>query len=315
MLGSEGVSPRAALPHRDPMTDSPTPADSAYARPECVFCGGSACPVALAQPKFVVRRCPSCTVMWCDPTRFDQSFNPDNEEAYLETQRELDEENVTRLELLQQIAPASSHPRLLELGCMHGDFVKLASEAGYSCEGLDLSETAVKTAARVAPGMVRLGTVDGEIPTGSLDVIAAFNVIEHMDDPHVFLDHASRALRPGGVLILETPRQESLFHHIMFAQGRLRGSGTSSGIGVHPGTHIFKFGNQAWRKILARRGFEVVTLEGKSTPLRQLFAKRDRPLHERVAIRSFDTLARLTGLENRLILIARRRPDADDSAA
>lgn len=252
--------------------------------------------------------------MWCDPTRFDQSFNPDNEDAYLETQRELDEENITRLELLQRVAPSGSHPRLLELGCMHGDFVKLASAAGYTCEGLDLSETAVETAARVAPGLVRLGTVDDQVPGGSLDVLAAFNVIEHMDDPHVFLDHASRALRPGGVLILETPRQESLFHHIMFAQGRLRGSRTSSAIGVHPGTHIFKFGNQAWRKILARRRFEIVTLEGKSTPLRQLFAKRDRPLHERVAIRSFDALARITGLQNRLILIARRLPDADDPA-
>ena len=297
------------------MTDPRPPADSAYARSECVFCGGSACPVALAQPRFVVRRCPSCTVMWCDPTRFDQSFNPDNEEAYLETQRELDEENITRLKLLQQVAPPSTHPRLLELGCMHGDFVKLASDTGYSCEGLDLSETAVETAARLAPGLVRRGTVDDQIPGGSLDVLAAFNVIEHMDDPHVFLDHASRVIRPDGVLILETPRQESLFHRIMFAQGRLRGSSTSSAIGVHPGTHIFKFGNQAWRKILARRNFEVVTLAGKSTPIRQLFAKKDHPLHERVAIRSFDALARVTGLQNRLILIARRLPDPDDSAA
>jgi SAM-dependent methyltransferase len=244
--------------------------------------------------------------MWCDPLRFSDEFNPDNEEAYLETHDALEGENHERIEILMRAAPASTHPTVLEVGCMHGDFLLRAAKEGYQGAGLDLSQSAVDHAAKISPGLVEYGTLDERVPDASVDVLAAFNVIEHMDAPHGFLEHARRVLRPGGVLILETPRQESLFHHIMFGRGRIFKNDKSVDIGVYPGTHIFKFGNRAWRKILADRNFEVTSLQGKSTPLSQLFAKQQSSVATRAAIVFFNVLAKATRLENRVILTARR---------
>jgi 2-polyprenyl-3-methyl-5-hydroxy-6-metoxy-1,4-benzoquinol methylase len=246
--------------------------------------------------------------MWCDPLRFSDTFKPDNEAAYLETHDVLDDENEDRIRILVRDAPSSTHPNILEVGCMHGDFLLRAAKEGYVGKGLDLSRTAVAHAEKSTPGVVEYGTLDATISDATVDVVAAFNVIEHMDAPHDFLEHARRVLRPGGVLILETPRQESIFHHIMFNRGRVFAKDKNVDIGVYPGTHIFKFGNRAWRRILDDRDFELISLHGKSTPTTQLLAKRKPSIAERIAIISFDFLARITRLENRLILTARRAP-------
>lgn len=272
---------------------------------DCVFCGYTSAPVHLERPGFVVRRCPHCTVLWCDPTRFDDSFNPDNEDAYLEVESTIHAENAARLHHLLHHVQPESHPKLLEVGCMHGDFIYQARGAGFEAEGADLSETAVAEANRRMPGAVKLATLDEGWADDSLDVVAAFNVVEHMDQPAAFLDQIRRVLRPGGVLIAETPAQESVYHHLMFLRGRVQSSGDI--IGVHPGTHIFKFGRRAWSTILQDRGFEVLELAPRSTAMRELLAKNKGKPVLRTAIVGFGLLGRATGWENRILVVARLR--------
>ncbi len=279
---------------------------AAHAQPDCVFCGYREAPVHLQRPEFAIRHCPHCAVLWCDPTRFDQAFKPDDEAAYLEVEATVHTENATRLHHLIHHAPAESHPRLLEVGCMHGDFVLQARGAGYEARGADLSKSAVDQANRSIQDLVELGTLDAHVGDASLDVVAAFNVIEHMDRPDEFLDHVVRALRPGGVLIAETPAQESIYHHVLFMRGRLQPQGRFE-VGVHPGTHIFKFGRRAWRTILADRGFEVLEVAPRSTPMKELLAKNKRDPIMRAGIIGFGLLGRVTGWENRVLVVARRR--------
>jgi 2-polyprenyl-3-methyl-5-hydroxy-6-metoxy-1,4-benzoquinol methylase len=271
----------------------------------CCFCDASACPVVLRRPRFLVRRCPGCRVMWCDPPRFDDRFRPDDEQAYLEVEPTVASENRDRLSLLSAWARPGTHERLVEVGCMHGDFVEQAAEVGYRAQGLDLSDTAVAEAERRRPGLVRRGTLDEATPDASLDVVAAFNVIEHMDAPQRFLDHVRRVLRPGGVLVLETPAQESLYHHVLVLRGHLLPRRPRLEIGMHPGTHIYKFGHEAWRRILKARGFSVLEVRAKSTPLRELLAKNERAgLTTRAGIVGLGLAARATGLGNRVQVVA-----------
>lgn len=261
----------------------------------------------LQRPTFAVRRCPHCTVLWCDPTRFDASFRPDNEAAYLEVEASVHTENATRLHHLIHHAGPDTHPRLVEVGCMHGDFVAQARGAGYKARGLDLSASAIEEGRRRLPiDALELATLDDNQPDASLDVVAAFNVIEHMDRPDRFLDHVARALRPGGVLVAETPAQESVYHHVLFLRGRAQPQGSFE-VGVYPGTHIFKFGRRSWRTILADRHFEVLAIEPRSTPMRELLAKNKRDPVLRAGIVAFGLLGRVTGWENRVLVIARRR--------
>lgn len=273
---------------------------------DCCFCAQRRCPVVLRRPRFSVRRCPRCRVLWCDPRRFDERFRPDDEQAYLDVGSTVSRENRERLALLGGWISPVTHRRVLEIGCMHGDFVQQATAAGYCAEGLDLSSTAVREAERRSVGRIRHGTLDERIADRSVDAVAAFNVIEHMDAPQRFLDHTRRVLRPGGVLVLETPAQESLYHHVMFARGRLWSRRARVEVGLYPGTHIYKFGRDAWGRILRDRGFEVLQIRSKSTPLRELLAKTGQAgLWTRAGIVGVGVVARATGLGNRVQVVAR----------
>jgi len=244
--------------------------------------------------------------MWCDPLKFEERFHRSDEETYLhfaETTTKAD--NSARLDLLVEHAPAATHRQLLEIGCMHGDFLVQARDRGYEVAGLDLSPSAVSAA--YVPESIQLGTLDDAQPDRSVDIVAAFNVVEHMADPDRFLRHVARVLRPGGVFIVETPSQESIYHHVLFLRATVLRRGNLE-VGINPGGHMFKYGRRAWRRILEQGPFEVLRTEPRATPIRELLRKKRRTsLGVKAGIVGFGVAARMMRLENRVLVVARSR--------
>jgi 2-polyprenyl-3-methyl-5-hydroxy-6-metoxy-1,4-benzoquinol methylase len=52
------------------------------------------------------------------------------------------------------------------------------------------------------------------LPEASFDVITAVEVVEHLENPRAVFRELQRLLRPGGILVLSTPNQESLRSYI-----------------------------------------------------------------------------------------------------
>ena len=96
---------------------------------------------------------------------------------------------------------------LLELGCAHGGFVALARAAGFDATGLELSPSIANLARRFFEIPVLVGPVeDQKIQPASLDVLAHFDVLEHLQDPVGTLRHCLALLKPDGLLLIQTPR-------------------------------------------------------------------------------------------------------------
>jgi SAM-dependent methyltransferase len=95
----------------------------------------------------------------------------------------------------------------LEAGCGS------ASHFGFTPDvqlvGLDLSS------AQLARNITSTGRIQGDIETcplrsGSFDIVVCWEVLEHVPRPEVALEHLTRVLRPGGVLVLAVPHVRSL---------------------------------------------------------------------------------------------------------
>ncbi len=125
------------------------------------------------------------------PTVFDYA----SQEVHLERYR-------VGLVLLKRRMPSG---RLLDIGCAGGRFVELASEAGYEAIGCDVIESALAYGRRLGLDL-RLGEVsDLDIAPASLDAVTLWNVLEHVPDPRATMAETVSRLRPGGIVLIESP--------------------------------------------------------------------------------------------------------------
>ena len=104
--------------------------------------------------------------------------------------------------------------KTFDLGCGRGEWLELMAEAGFSPVGVDLDadmlEACRERGLPVFQGdaIEYLAALDSDTHT----LISAFHVVEHVsfDQVRRIVSEALRVLKPGGLLILETPNPENI---------------------------------------------------------------------------------------------------------
>lgn len=100
--------------------------------------------------------------------------------------------------------------RALEIGCAHGAFVKLLQLAGFAPVGMEMSPEIVAGAkARFGIDVVQ-GPLEERALAGPFDVVCAFDVLEHLEDPRRTLQAIGEALADDGVVVFQTPCHEKI---------------------------------------------------------------------------------------------------------
>jgi SAM-dependent methyltransferase len=137
------------------------------------------------------------------------------EHAYFELERRWRGTEAEIGERISRYLPyLAGRSPVLDLGCGRGEALALFKENGLAARGVDGSARMVALCRQRG-----LEAVEGDLfdllaaaPPASLGAVVSFHVIEHLPAPA--LDRLVRlawgALRPGGVLILETPSPLSL---------------------------------------------------------------------------------------------------------
>ncbi len=108
------------------------------------------------------------------------------------------------------------YPRsnVLDIGCGRGEWLELLKENSISGEGIDLDDGMLKACeeqnlkVRKGNGISYLKEQKPE----SMSTISAFHVVEHIsfEDLQELIEESLRVLKPGGILILETPNPENI---------------------------------------------------------------------------------------------------------
>lgn len=193
----------------------------------------------------------------------DSNFAP--EEFYAESTipdlGEGEEEwNRHYLESIEALLPEKG--KLLELGFGNASFSLMAHQTGWETHGVELSEPLVNHA-RDTLGLpnITLGYLE-EVgyPAEAFDVVAGFNFLEHVPDPHAILTEISRILRPGGLVAVMVPNIDGLYHRLMTD---LLGRRDPLNISWVPPSHIFYFNKDNLTTLFRRSGFEVAADESQ----------------------------------------------------
>ena len=107
-------------------------------------------------------------------------------------------------------------PSLLDIGCAYGAFLAAAREEGFSPQGIDPAEDAVRYVTQTLnipaqqgyfpiPHSSFLIPHSSSLPHSSFEIVSLWYVIEHFRDCVPVLSEIRKLLKPGGVLAFATP--------------------------------------------------------------------------------------------------------------
>lgn len=135
--------------------------------------------------------------------------------AYIEKSLQSNPERVAH-----QVDAAGRHGgiagrRVLDIGCGGGLFLSKMKEAGADVLGIELSDTRAHYAKTKHGFDVVKRTIEDKYWRefhGTFDVVTLWDVIEHVNYPLATLRAASDMLKPGGILLIDTPCRDAFYH-------------------------------------------------------------------------------------------------------
>jgi SAM-dependent methyltransferase len=270
---------------------------------------------------FDLLSCSRCGLIWTNPLEYASSNGSVASAEYWHEDVYLSNSEAQKKRFRQQLRTylRKTRPRdlkslkVLEVGCGLGFFLDVCEEVGIRAEGCDIVERAIEYANRERE-RARVGTLDGHYAAESFDAVFAFNLIEHLPHPKEFLAEAHRVLKKGGVLVVETPIQESLFHR-MARLGYALSKGRLNLFGMDPGGHVYKFSK---RTFADHTGFARVYQRNIDSPFGEIWGKSsvtsvDNKFIYRLSLPLAWTVAKATRQENRLFILL-QKPSVNGSA-
>ena len=233
----------------------------------CYLCGSEASRVIVDDPPFKVRECAQCGLGYTSPrldgARIheiygDHYFNSESAEAfgYASYAEEMEGHLRTFRKKAAVIHAAQPTGRVLEVGCAAGAFLATMRDLGHEVHGTEIAPDTLDTA-REAFGLENLqcGALhEVSLPDEHFDIVAMFDVVEHMVDPIRDLQTLHAKMRPGGLLVIQTQDFDSWarkvlgrrWHHFKQLE------------------HIYHFSRRTLPVLLERAGFEITTQRKKS---------------------------------------------------
>lgn len=131
------------------------------------------------------------------------------EDVFRGSREEIKTRQAVYLSLLTEHSIGSSSMPLLDLGCGRGEWLELLGEHGLQASGVDSNEVMIERCRSLGLPVEQGDSLAhlNALPDECLGAVTAFHMVEHMPFEVILrlIDEILRVLKPGGVVILETP--------------------------------------------------------------------------------------------------------------
>lgn len=195
-------------------------------------------------------------------------------------------------------AAPHARPRVLDVGCGVGDYLRVWRALGWEVEGLEPDEQAAKIAERRLGAPIHQAFVEEvQLAPQCYDLVTCCHTLEHFHAPIQALDNIKSALRVGGWLLVMVPNFAATSRLLLGKRW----------LGLEVPRHLYHFEPNTLRALLESAGYTDIYVGGSAHPgvLLQHIA---RALGGRIEPKSVRALAMALALAN-WPLAALRRAD------
>lgn len=157
----------------------------------------------------------------------------------------------------------------LEIGCGNGFLLEEAIKLGFSkVAGVEPSDDAIKKADKKIRKYIKNDILrPGLYPKESFDLVAAFQVFDHIPDPNSFLQTCNELLKPKGILVL-------MNHDV----GAISAKILSERSPIYDIEHTYLYRKETIVKILEKNRFSVIQTSFPPTVFSIRYLSRLLPL-------------------------------------
>ncbi|HEY9696881.1 MAG TPA: class I SAM-dependent methyltransferase [Trichocoleus sp.] len=221
---------------------------------ECIVCSSS-----LSQPLYRgIDKCSNCGHVFADLSLSNKElfeiyqksyFFGDEYSDYVSDKRVVQKNFQLRLKTLKKFLKPERHRSLFEIGCAYGFFLEVAQSHFAQVQGIDITEDGIRYARQqLSLDVVQADFLDYDLGDRTIDVACIWDTIEHLANPHLYIEKLSKHMEKGALLAITTGDIESFNARTRKEQWRL----------IHPPTHIHYFSQKSLAQMLNNYGYEVV---------------------------------------------------------
>ncbi|NGZ76105.1 glycosyltransferase family protein [Saccharibacillus alkalitolerans] len=175
-----------------------------------------------------------------------------------------------RMDLVESFTNQTKFPRgrLLDIGCSTGNFLLEARSRYWDVQGIEVSDKAAEKGRANYDLDILSGVLNNRtFEDSSFDAVTAWDVLEHIAEPHEFMENINRILKPGGLLALNTPNVSSTASYHSSYQWRH----------LDPPLHVILYDHISLRILLKMYGLEILKISSGSEYLGQLQVVARKP--------------------------------------
>lgn len=164
-----------------------------------------------------------------------------------------------RRHLLDRAVAGLSPGHALDVGAAGGGNTRVLLARGWRAAALEYGADGAQVCARRRVPVVRADATRLPVEPGALDLVVAFDVLEHLDDDVAAVKGIVEALRPGGTFLVAVPADPKLWSAHDVAVG-----------------HVRRYTRDGLTDLLVGAGLDLVELRSWMVLLRPAVALRRR---------------------------------------
>lgn len=175
-------------------------------------------------------------------------FNGEAYGDYISDKKEIQKNFEARWKVLRKFIDSPINKNLFEIGCAYGFFLELMKDKFNVVSGIDISVDAINYARNELNLPVTSGDFLSYEMGRKFDVFCMWDTIEHLKNPHLFLEKISNNINKDGLLAITTGDIESLNAKIRGNKWRI----------IQPPHHLHYFSQKTLTQLMKNNGFEIV---------------------------------------------------------